>query len=99
MIRRPKFFDLLVFFGCCAMLSFFVWHGLYGPRSYENHQKLLSSLSLKMQELETVKAARLVVEDRVKLMRPESLDPDRASQLVREQLGYSKINAIIVKLH
>jgi cell division protein FtsB len=44
-----------------------------------------------------VKEKRDALEARVKLMRPESVDPDMASELVREILGYEKRNTIVVK--
>ncbi len=98
MFRRPKLFDVLVFAGCVAMLSFFHWHAFKGPRSLDNHALQVAKLQAREADLAKVRAKRDAVEARVKLMRPESVDPDLASQLVREKLGYEKINSIIVNL-
>ena len=98
MFIRPKLFDVLVFAGCVAMLSFFHWHAFKGPRSLDNHALQLAELEAREADLAKVRARRDAVEARVKLMRPESVDPDMASELVREKLGYEKNNSIVVKL-
>ncbi len=98
MFRRPKLFDVLVFAGCVAMLSFFHWHAFKGPRSLDNHAQQVAKLQAREADLAKVRAKRDAVEARVKLMRPESVDPDLASQLVREKLGYEKVNSIVVNL-
>ncbi|MGB5214111.1 MAG: hypothetical protein WBN88_10760 [Anderseniella sp.] len=98
MFRRPKLFDVLVFAGCVAMLSFFHWHAVKGPRSLDNHALQLARFDAREAELAKVRAKRHAIEARVKLMRPESVDPDMASQLVREKLGYEQINSIVVNL-
>lgn len=98
MFRRPKLFDVLVFAGCAAMLSFFHWHAFKGPRSLDNHAIQLAQLEAREADLAKVRAKRDAVEARVKLMRPESVDPDMASQLVRKMLGYERVNSIVVNL-
>lgn len=98
MFRLPKLFDVLVCAGCVAMLSFFHWHGTKGPRSLENHARQLAELEIRQDNLAQVRAKREAIEARVKLMRPESVDPDMASELVRRSLGYEKNNSIIVNL-
>ena len=97
-IRLPKLFDVLVCTGCVAMLSFFHWHATNGPRGLDNHALQKAELEVRQNELAKVKAKREAVEARVKLMRPESVDPDMASELVRRTLGYEKNNSIVVKL-
>ncbi|MEO9874870.1 MAG: septum formation initiator family protein [Anderseniella sp.] len=98
MFKRPKLFDVLVCAGCVAMLSFFHWHATKGPRSLENHAQQVAKLEAREADLAKVRARRDAIEARVKLMRPESVDPDMASQLVREKLGYEKVNSIVVNL-
>lgn len=98
MFRFPKLFDVLVFAGCIAMLSFFHWHATKGPRSFENHALQVDRFEAREADLAKVRAKRDAIEARVKLMRPESVDPDMASQLVREILGYEQINSIVVNL-
>ncbi len=98
MFRRPKLFDVLVFAGCVAMLSFFHWHAFKGPRSLDNHDLQLAQLEAREADLAKIRSKRDAVEARVRLMRPESVDPDMASQLVREKLGFNRVNSIIVNL-
>lgn len=98
MFRLPKLFDVLVCAGCVAMLSFFHWHATKGPRSLENHARQVARLEARQADLAKVRAKRDAIEARVKLMRPESVDPDMASELVRQSLGYEKNNSIVVNL-
>lgn len=98
MFKRPKLFDVLVCAGCVAMLSFFHWHATKGPRSLENQALQVAKLEAREADLAKVRARRDAIEARVKLMRPESVDPDMASQLVREKLGYERVNSIVVNL-
>ncbi|MEE4236557.1 MAG: septum formation initiator family protein [Anderseniella sp.] len=88
---------MLTFFGCCALLSWFGWHGLEGPRGLDNYARLEARLAANKEALAQVTQKREAVEARVSLMRPESVDPDMASELVREMLGYEKLNSIVVK--
>jgi cell division protein FtsB len=98
MRRKLKLFDMLVFAGSISLLSYFAWHGTEGPRSFDNHARLMARLDAKQTELELVRERRNALEARVKLMRPESVDPDMASELVRRMLGYGRDNSIVVNL-
>jgi cell division protein FtsB len=60
-------------------------------------QHLKPKLAQRDDAFAQVKEKRDALEARVKLMRPESVDPDMASELVREMLGYEKRNSIVVK--
>ena len=97
MFRKPKLFDVLLFCGCCTLLASFGWHGLMGPRGIDNYAGLHAKLTARQEALAGVVKTRETTEARVKLMRPESVDPDMASELVREMLGYEKDNSIVVK--
>jgi cell division protein FtsB len=99
MFRKPKLFDLLTFFGCCALLAWFGWHGLEGPRGKDNYARLKTELAAQEEALAAVREKREALEARVQLMRPESVDPDMASELVRDMLGYEKNNSILVKFN
>lgn len=97
MFRKPKLFDVLVFCGCCALIAWFGWHGLEGPRGMDNYAALEAELAQRDDAFAQVKEKLDALEARVKLMRPESVDPDMASELVRDMLGYEKRNSIVVK--
>jgi cell division protein FtsB len=99
MFRKPKLFDVLTFFGCCALLAWFGWHGLEGPRGKDNYARLKTDLTAQEEALAQVRGKREALGARVQLMRPESVDPDMASELVREMLGYEDNNAIVVKFN
>lgn len=99
MFRKPKLFDVLTFFGCCALLAWFGWHGLEGPRGKDNYARLQAELASRQEALAQITQKREALEARVSLMRPESVDPDMASELVRDMLGYEKRNSIVVNFN
>jgi cell division protein FtsB len=87
-LRIPKF-DLTVFSACLALLGFFGWHGFYGPRNLEHQQALVAEAKLLKTELEETAAARRALDQRVALMRPESVDPDMLDELARRYLNFA----------
>ena len=95
----------LLYFVCMAvtivvyglLIAWFGWHGLEGPRGMDNYAALEAELAQRDDAFAQVKEKRDALEARVKLMRPESVDPDMASELVRDLLGYEKRNSIVVK--
>ena len=91
-------FDLLVTLGCVAVLGYFAWDGLKGPRGlpYLDHlHQQQASLSM---ELDTARKARAALEARVKLMRPESVDPDLLDQMARDSLDMARPGDLVVRL-
>lgn len=91
-------FDLLVALGCVALLGYFAWYALKGPRGLpylETLHQQQASLSL---ELDQARKTREDLEARVKLMRPESVDPDLADQLARDNLDMARPGELIVRL-
>ena len=79
------------------MLSYFAWHGLEGPRGYAYRDKLQIQLAKLTLENEELLKARLGLEAKVALMRPESVDPDMLDELARSQLQLAGPNELIVK--
>ena len=82
-------FDLVVMVASVALLGYIGWHSLHGARSFENRDRLAA----KAQELETVLAVvesqRAKLDQRVQLMRPETVDPDMLDELARKTLDYA----------
>ena len=89
-------FDLAVLPVAAALLTCLVWYTVYGPRSIEHRDEL----AMRIAELETieamVEAARVRIDGRVQLMRPESVDPDMLDELARRALDYVKPSDLVV---
>lgn len=94
---RIKRLEVLVSCFCIAMLVYFVWYAFHGARGYPYRDKLVAELAVVTGAADVLIGKRRIVEDRVKLMRPESIDPDLLDELARRALFIGKTNEIIVK--
>ena len=72
------------------MLAYFVFHSIYGSRGILAYFKLQSELERSRTTLESLRHERLEVENRTKLLRPDSLDKDMLDEKVRSVLGVAK---------
>jgi cell division protein FtsB len=96
-LRNPRF-DLVVCLGCVALLGYFAWHALYGPRGWPNIARLESKLSGLEAELLAAKTQKEQLEAKVVLMRPENVDPDMLDELARRNLNWAGPQDLIVRL-
>ncbi len=96
-LARLRSLDVLV--GCCcvAMLAYFGFHAFHGGRGYGHRDQLAAQLEAVAKEAAVISEQRVAIEDRVKLMRPESIDPDLLDELARRELFLGKPNDIVVK--
>lgn len=96
MPQPAKRFDLLVTLGCLALLGYFAWHAWKGPRGYPYLDELTARTEALADELQQASSARVKLESRVALLRPESIDPDFLDQLAREVLDMRAANELVV---
>lgn len=73
-------------------LSYFVFHSIYGNRGVLAYFRLQAELEKSHFTLAQLRAERLEVENRTKLLRPGSLDQDMLDEKVRSVLGLSQDN-------
>ena len=71
------------------MLLYFVFHSIYGSRGIIAYFKLQAELESSHKKLELLRAERLEIENRTKLLRPGSLDKDMLDEKTRNVLGLS----------
>jgi cell division protein FtsB len=69
------------------LLIYFVFHSFYGNRGIISYFTLSQKLQKSYSELESLRAERVELEHKVKLLRPESLDQDMLDQEARRVLG------------
>ena len=89
-------FDILVSAICLVMLVYFGWHVFEGPRSFGHRDALFARAGHLEGELAKLKAAQGLLESRVQLMRPESIDPDMLDELARRTLQYVGPDDLII---
>ena len=85
-LTRKSAFNTVVL----LMLLYFVFHSIYGSRGIIAYFKLQSELENSHVKLEKLRAERLGIENRTKLLRPGSLDKDMLDEKIRNVLGLSE---------
>ncbi|MDF2965199.1 MAG: Septum formation initiator [Rickettsiaceae bacterium] len=71
------------------LLTYFIFHALYGDRGVIAYFKLNQRIEKSLSELEMARLERLELEHRVNLLRPQSLDTDALDEIARKTLGVS----------
>jgi len=94
--RRSLYFDLCVFFGSLAVLAYFGWHGFYGPRSIDHGIYITSQVEKYQAELADVETLREQRDDKVALLRPQSIDPDMLDEMARKVLQFANEGEFVV---
>lgn len=79
------------------MLLYFVFHSIYGSRGIIAYFKLQAELESAHSKLSTLRAERLEIENRAKLLRPGSLDRDMLDEKARNILGIVSPNEQVFK--
>jgi len=80
----------LVNLGVALVLSYFVFHSIYGNRGILSYFTLKAELENSYHKLDTLRNERLEIENRTKLLRPDSLDIDMLDERVRNMLGLTE---------
>lgn len=88
-------FDLVVTCVCCALLGYFGWHAYKGPRGFPYQEGLKVKLASLTDKYDSLHAQRLRTENKVTLLRPESIDPDLLDELARGNLELAKPTDVV----
>jgi cell division protein FtsB len=97
-LLRFRRFDILVSLGCIALMASFAWYAYKGPRGFDYQATLEQQLVDLGVERDKFHAAKLALEKRVALMRPEQVDRDMLEQLARTELNLALPSEVIVKV-
>jgi cell division protein FtsB len=95
---RRTLFDFAVTAVCLGLLGFFGWHGIYGERSLTKAEAIEVRVSALTDDLDRVRKQREELESRVRLLRPESVDPDLVEELARKVLGFTRDGDVLLPL-
>lgn len=80
-----------------ALFGYFAYHAVQGDRGLIAWIKLSQRVQDAQAERARILAARLALEQRVRLMSPESLDRDLLEEQVRLMLGYVRRDEVVVE--
>jgi len=81
--------------GAC-IVGYFIYHTVEGERGWVAKARMQKETTKAEEKLESLKEEREALERRVKLMRPERVDPDLLEEEARKSLNYSKPNEIVI---
>lgn len=81
-----------------ALMGYFIYHAIQGDRGIFAWLQLTQQLDVAKTELADLKTARQQLEERVNGLRPESINRDLLEQQVRQFLGYSHPDEMVVIL-
>ena len=93
---RISKFDSAVTCACLGLLGFFAWHAWEGPRGFRFNENLKTQSAQLTSDFETIQKQRTSFEQRVSLLRPESVDPDMLDEMARATLDVAATNELIV---
>lgn len=88
-------FDFVVTCVCCALLGYFAWHAFKGPRGYPYQAGLEQKMATLEVKFEVLQQKRIRLEHKVRLLRPESIDPDLLDELARGSLDLARSSDVI----
>lgn len=83
---------------CLAALGYFAWHGVYGSRGMERLQARQFEVHRLQEQLATLTTERTRLEQRMALLRPQSIDPDMLDEKARALLEFAHPNDRVIRL-
>lgn len=87
-VIRKSAVNILLF----VILLYFLFHSIYGSRGIISYFKLQAELERSHKALEMLRSERLDIENKTRLLRPNSIDKDLLDEKARSVLGLAKPN-------
>lgn len=79
-----------------ALVLYFGYFAIYGNHGLVNWIRLQHEIALQQGELDRIRSERAALEHRVRLLRPESVDPDLLEEQARARLGLSEPGEVVI---
>ncbi len=79
-----------------SLVLYFGYFAIYGNHGLANWIRLQHEIDLKQAELDQIRTERTALEHRVRLLRPESVDPDLLEEQARARLGLSEPDEVVI---
>ena len=91
--------ELLVSFACMGLLGYLCWQGFYGVRSTHYRDTLTHKLANLTADYNGVAHQRNVLENKVKMVQPGTMDADLVDEMARNDLNMGKPSDVVVLLN
>ncbi|MFA4995108.1 MAG: septum formation initiator family protein [Bdellovibrionales bacterium] len=95
MVARRTWRIVVSVIGAC-IVGYFLYHTVEGERGWVTKVHLQNETVTAEETLEKLREEREALERRVRLIRPESTDPDLLDEQARKALNYTKPNEIVI---
>jgi len=79
-----------------CMVAYFAYHALQGDRGFNTWIQLKQALRLAAAENEALMSQRRELAQRVRLLRPDHLDPDLLEERARVMLNYGRAEDYVI---
>jgi len=79
-----------------CMVAYFAYHAVQGDRGFNAWIQLKQALRLAAEENETLAFKRSELAQRVRLLRPDHLDPDLLEERARVMLNYGRVDDYVI---
>lgn len=88
--------QFLATFASCGLFLYFAYHLVHGDRGYFAWKGLEEKLKIAESTYEKTLAERKALENRVKMLRPDSIDLDLLDERARAVLGFVKPSEVVI---
>ena len=79
-----------------SLVAYFGYFAIYGKHGLVNWMQLQQQIDVKQTDLDRMRDERFALERRVRLLRPESVDPDLLEEQARARLGLSGPDEVVI---
>ena len=81
---------------CCAVILYFGYAGIAGPRGLLVWNETETKLAIARYELGRVRSERVALEHRIGLLDEHALDPDLLEEVARRVLSQGRMGEVVV---
>ena len=96
--KHSKLRRFILPLGSLAVMGYFAYHSFNGDYGIWSRERMEREAIVLEQELAGIKAARLSLAARARLLRPESLDPDMIDERARAKLNVVQADELVISI-
>lgn len=79
-----------------GLLAYFIYHIIQGERGVLSMMRLQQKIAVAEEELNAVQKQHDVLNHRVQLLKPDSLDPDMLEERARSVLNFARKDELVI---
>ncbi len=90
--------ELVVSIACMGLIGYLCWQGFYGVRSIHYRSTLSHKFATLTADYNGIANQRKVLENRVKMVQPGTMDADLVDEMARHDLNMGNATDVVVML-